>query len=541
MLRSMFTAMSAIRNHQTRLDVVSNNIANVNTTGFKKGRVDFQDLLSQTISGASAPSATGIGGINPRQIGLGMTVGAIDTLFDQGNLQLTGLNTDLAIQGNGTFILSDGNLERYSRAGNFTLDADGSLVSATSGWYLQGWQADATGVIDTSATPTNITVPLGSTIPANATSNLALGYNLDATVNGSLALNVSTHTVTDTATGNQANIAWTFTPTGNFNEWTVTGTITNHATNPYTNGAQWNSTGNHTLTYTVTTNSAGLVTGVVGGPGATDTIEDSGAGLEGAIINLVNVGDTFDGTVNDITDDAGVTSTLDTEVGITYTAPSTHTTSMNVYDSLGSTHSITLTFTKTGNNAWSWAASGGGVTAGNGTLQFNTDGSILNSTVAANIALTVPPAAAMTVTPDFTDITQYADDSNLIATHQDGYASGSLVSFNIGDTGVISGTYTNGQRQDLAQVALAHFINYGGLLKESSNMFSETGNSGTAQIGIANNGGRGSISAGSIEMSNVDLAEEFISMISAERAFQANSRSVTTSDEILQELMTLKR
>src|ERR1700681_2027711 len=162
MMRSMFSAISGLKTHQTFMDVVANNIANVNTTAFKQQRVTFQDILSQTVRGASGPAA-GRAGVNSEQIGLGVALGGIDTIQTQGTLQSTGKLTDMAIQGDGYFEMSDGQTNSYSRDGSFDLGTDGTLVNPASGLHVMGWQANATtGVIDTTAPATNITVPVGA-------------------------------------------------------------------------------------------------------------------------------------------------------------------------------------------------------------------------------------------------------------------------------------------------------------------------------------------------------------------------------------------
>src|ERR1700681_578292 len=162
MMRSMFAAISGLKNHQTFMDVVGNNIANVNTTGFKQSRVTFEDILSQTVRGASGPQG-GRGGVNPEQIGLGVVLGGIDTIQSQGTLQSTGKSTDMAIQGDGYFVMNDGQTNSYSRDGSFDLGTDGTLVNPASGLHVMGWQADpTTGLVDTTTPPTNITVPVGA-------------------------------------------------------------------------------------------------------------------------------------------------------------------------------------------------------------------------------------------------------------------------------------------------------------------------------------------------------------------------------------------
>lgn len=418
MLRSMFTAIGGLKNHQVKMDVVANNIANVNTIGFKKGRVNFQDILNQTLSGGAIPSTT-VGGTNPKQVGLGMQLGAIDNLFTQGNLQTTGVNTDMAIQGNGMFVLSDSQTVAYTRAGAFTLDANGDLVDSATGWHVQGWQAAGGVITPTPGSEGDINVPIGTNLAPSATTLMDFAGNLDAT----------------------------------------------------------------------------------------------------------------------------------TAVGGTYTGSGVF------YDSLGGSHTLLMTFTKTAANTWglgvSWPAAdttitAAAITGGSMPLNFNGAGQLIAAetatvqiTYAAAYGATTPQNYTLTFDP--ANVTQYASGNSLVPSTQNGYASGTLSSYTVSDSGIIRGVYSNGLNQDLAQVALVNFANFGGLQKIGNNMFVETGNSGIPSIGTANTGGRGSVTSGTLEMSNVDLAEEFTSMITAERGFQANSRAITTSDEMLQELLQLKR
>ncbi|KPJ86595.1 MAG: hypothetical protein AMS17_11745, partial [Spirochaetes bacterium DG_61] len=182
MMRSLYSGVSGLRNHQIRMDVLGNNIANVNTYGFKKSRVSFQDILSQTISGAAAPTAEK-GGVNPKQVGLGMDIASIDKVFTQGSLQTTGLNLDLAIQGDGFFIISRGEEQFYTRAGAFGLDKNGTVVNPANGMRVQGWQAVKTGTtytINTAGDLEDIIVPIGGKDPARATENVKYRSNLNA-------------------------------------------------------------------------------------------------------------------------------------------------------------------------------------------------------------------------------------------------------------------------------------------------------------------------------------------------------------------------
>ena len=181
MMRSLYSGVSGLQNHQTRMDVIGNNISNVNTNGFKRGRVTFQDMISQQMSGAAKPTEE-LGGINPKEVGLGMTVAAIDNIFTQGNLQSTGVTTDLAIKGNGFFILKDGQESFYTRNGAFSLDSNGTLVNPANGMRVQGWMAEEVNgqmIVKTAATPEDITIPVGSKDPARATTNVNFACNLD--------------------------------------------------------------------------------------------------------------------------------------------------------------------------------------------------------------------------------------------------------------------------------------------------------------------------------------------------------------------------
>ena len=421
MLRSMFSAISGLRGHQEMMDVIANNIANVNTVGFKSGRVNFQDILSQTVHGATAPSG-GLGSINPAQIGLGMTVAGIDVLQTQGNLQSTGKTTDMAIQGDGFFVESDGSSTVYTRDGAFDIALDGSLANPGSGLKVQGWQADANGKIDITQPITNLVIPLGQRTTALATSNVTLSGNLDA----------------------------------------------------------------------------GATAAVVGPPAVAAT-----------------------------------------------TVPTT----MTVFDSLGIAHSVKITFTKTAANTWSWLATKDAADTGititpaagvnQGTLTYTSGGVFSASTGTLSFVF---PDGATSTTPkiDLSAMTQFSGTSQP-AGQTDGFTSGTLVTFAVGNAGELSGVYSNGQTQVLGQIALANFLNSAGLLRAGQNNFSATSASGASNIGTAGTGGRGSVTTGALEMSNVDLATQFTGMITAERGFQANSRVITTSDEMLQELVNLKR
>ncbi|HHV79719.1 MAG TPA: flagellar hook protein FlgE [Firmicutes bacterium] len=408
MMRSLFSAVSGLRSHQTAMDVIGENIANVNTVGYKTSRVIFKEMFSQTIKGASSPTGAQ-GGTNPQQVGLGVSLSSVDTIHSQGNLQPSGRITDMAIEGNGFFVLKEGERRYYTRAGNFDLDANGVLVDS-AGRRVLGWMA-TNGVFGTrtDSTLTAITIPIGQQINATPTTRAAWYHNLDSrAVNGT-----------------------------------------------------------------------------------------------------------------------------------------TRTTSMVAFDSLGNAHQLTVTFTKVDVNKWDWSVSGsGGVTAsGSGHLVFDTTGNLQSSIVVDPVTVDLSALGAnnLTIQMDFSRVTQNADDSTVELAERDGAPPGSLETVSVDELGVISGVYSNGLSRPLAQVALAMFPNPGGLSKSGAGVYEESNNSGPRQIDQPGSGGRGKIAPSALELSNVDLANEFTAMITTQRGFQANSRVITASDEMLQELVNLKR
>ena len=191
MMRSLYSGVSGLKNHQTRMDVVGNNISNVNTTGFKSGRVTFSDTLSQTLSGASrADAENALGGTNPKQIGLGSAVSSIDTLFTDGSVQSTGNNTDLCLSGNGLFVVKSGGVNYYTRNGAFKFDEQGNYVNS-DGIPVMGWMADDAGKLNTSADIGGIKIPAGKPMAAKSTTKFTYANNLDSTAAIGDAVNTS--------------------------------------------------------------------------------------------------------------------------------------------------------------------------------------------------------------------------------------------------------------------------------------------------------------------------------------------------------------
>lgn len=441
MMRSLFAGVSGLQNHQTRMDVVGNNISNVNTYGFKKGRVTFKDMISQSLSGAAKPQEDR-GGINPQQVGLGMQVATIDTIHTQGALQVTGVNTDLAIQGEGFFIEKKGNSSYYTRNGAFSIDKNGYLVNPSNGYKVQGWNAvlnPETGMMElnTAAGVEDLIIPVGSKDPARATQNTKFFCNLQK--------NSDTHqadlTIYD-STGIPRQLRATFNRT-DVNRWDMVieipeateGSVSVSAGDPVENG------GNNT--FQLVFNDAGSLISVSDG---------TNTQTEGVL--MPNVSFTYTGTDEEVNQTINLTMG---EVGL------------------------------------------------------------------------------------FNGITQFESPSTTKAIEQDGYTMGMLEGFSFDDSGQITGVFTNGNRKTLGQVALAKFANAGGLEKAGDTLFVESNNSGAANIGVAAAEGKGSIKAGTLEMSNVDLSEQFTDMIVTQRGFQANARTITTADQLLQEVIALKR
>jgi flagellar hook protein FlgE len=405
MLRSLFSGISGLRAHQTMLDVTGNNIANVNTTGFKSSQTEFQDTLSQMIQTAGGPQG-GVGGTNPAQIGLGVTVAGITTNFTQGASQNTGRSTDMMIQGDGFFTVSKGGSTYYTRSGAFDFDSTGQMVLPGEGAMVQGWTA-VNGVVNTNGPLTNLKVPAG-------------------TLMGAVATTAATYT-------------------GNLQSDAPASTITQNIT---------------------------------------------------------------------------------------------------AYDSTGLERQIQLTFVKSSTaGPWTVSATDGTATtpappAPPYTLAFDPNGALNPGTSGLTGAGTLNLGG---VTVDLSTVTGFAGVNTISANTQDGHSAGTLQSFALGSDGSITGSFSNGLKQVVGQIALTSFTNPAGLEKAGGSMFSASVNSGTALVGTAGTGGRGGLVGGSLEMSNVDLSSEFTNLIIAERGFQANARVITTSDEVLQELVGLKR
>lgn len=522
MMRSLFAGVSGLRNHQTRMDVIGNNIANVNTVAFKSSRVTFKEAFAQLLQGASRPPGN-TGGINPIQVGSGMNIGSIDQLFTQGSLESTGQNTDLAIQGDALFVLSDGQRRVYTRAGNFQLDADGRLIASNNGFTVQGIIADALGNFSAAAAVGDITLPLGQRSPAQPTTSINLTGNLDQ--NG-VALTPSTSPTAGVETLDPGLSIGTVTTTtsavaGNYTLQQVTAGVVS-LIGP--NGISQTLTGVTSGAQTLSFADLGVSIATTAAFSATAT---SGPGtLNGGVVNVSS------NAIPAATQSMGIT----------------------VYDSAGASHNLQITFVKdTAPGAWRWqAVIGGGtgaITGGSsGTATFSGTGTLASFTPTA---ITIRPANGSA--PDFTfninpgtvgqfdGLAGFARQSNAVISSQNGYPAGDLRDISVDKTGTITGFFTNGVSRALARVALAAFNNPSGLLRTGDNVYEESANSGGAVVGFSGISNASFITPGALENSNVDISQEFTNMIVTQRGFQANAKVITTSDEMLQELVNLKR
>ena len=481
MMRSLYSGVSGLKNHQTRMDVVGNNISNVNTTGFKSSRVTFSDTLSQTLSGASAPTENR-GGTNPKQIGLGSATSAIDTLFTDGSVQSTGVNTDLCLSGNGLFIVKDGDLSYYTRNGNFKFDKEGYYVNS-DGLKVQGWSATTPGeAISTNGQPSEICIPAGKTMAASATKVATFSKNLDAS-EPMIASMTATY-----ADGTTAAI-----PPGTATAVEVGkafgGKVVSSLTLKMTDG-------------TTTTETSGAFKLNNSKPKTTiATIYDSLGNAHNVTIYMTKT------DVNSTTGNKWTISLNPAGGG-----------AQDIKESDGSTTKVQMT---------------------DAILEFDVNGGLKTGSGSAKLTLDNGAGTGQTVNLTFDDVTQYAGSSTAFA-DTDGNAAGTLKSVSIDSAGVITGTYTNGLNVQEAQVAIAQFNNASGLTKTGNSLYTESNNSGTPNIGTISDLGC-TVTPSSLEMSNVDMASELTDMIVTQRGYQSNSKIITVSDELLETLINMKR
>lgn len=632
MLRSLTSGVSGVRSHQIMLDVVGNNIANVNTTGFKKSAVTFQDLLYETSRGATAPQAD-MGGINPMQIGLGTTVAAIETIHSQGPLQYTGNRTDIAVQGDGYFVLNDGTRNVYSRAGNFVLDGNGNIVQSGTGYTLMGYELtvdpDNPSRYIRGTRLVSLNIPVGQKLSAKGTEVLGLQCNLDSRVNTYLPMGLTNSNFStianiggqnykisiaegngnnllsvsiggtaydlqlggiNTTTGlpklqdvsgvlgntlhfdddtgelqlmdSSNNIVWSQQISGMMDYEVIYFKDSNNSLRPCLAEFTDKGDGNMVLTVWGQDNSNAWTSFAEEIPinaDGTFNIPSSGLSFTGNFSGGVSV------RLNSTEDGKGLSISSSNDGGSTYEVAATlnqrtssiHSTKVDIYDSWGNPHTIEVAFEKIGANEWRWRAwlpSEAGIQLSNntGTIQFSSDGKLVaGGTATVDLGFSLLGAEDATVKFDFSGesfgknpidgVTQFGSSFTTKAYYQDGYPMGVLQDFSISSDGVIVGVYSNGRTNALYSTSLAVFSNPSGLEKIGMTAFVPTANSGLPQLVVPGEGGAGTLAGGNLEMANVDLAEEFTRLIIAQRGFQASARVITTSDQVLDELINLKR
>lgn len=456
MMRSMFSGVSGLRIHQTKMDLIGNNISNVNTVGYKASSMHFQDSLSQILRGAGSPQG-GLGGTNPQQIGLGASIAGMDVDHGKGSTQRTDRPLDLMIDGNGYFVVTnDPTFENrfYTRAGNFTTDKEGYIVTP-GGYKLLGTDMKPLRV-DRSTTKAATTTTL-----VDISGNVNLKDDIDPNTNIAYSTSMD---VFDTL--------------GNY----------------------------HTLT--------------------------------------INFGQKLEFDNN--TGDKGFLRNI--EIENKYISPNKklgNLTPANLVVPTVVNDAIYAKFDERGTFV--------GLVKGNGMTIDNAKHVVTGATAMdkMELKLVVPGAEDVSIkffdstsnpkVNSFSKLTHYPKDGDVRAKKVDGNTSGLLDTFNVSASGEIVGVFTNGERQVLGQIALAEFDNNVGLQRTGSSMFISTTNSGVAKYGKPSTSSYGSITPGALEMSNVDLSNQFTELITTQRGFQSNSRIITTTDEMLQELVNLKR
>jgi len=557
---ALFTGLSGLNANQFRIDVIGDNIANVNTTAFKGSRVVFETQFAQTLSQGTPPGNIQ-GGTNPAQIGLGTSLGAVQRNVLQGSIETTGVPTDLAIEGEGFFIVrSADNRQAYTRDGAFTLNADNYLVTP-EGFFVQGFGVDE----DFNIVPgvlTDLQIPLGRLSAARATQSARLDGNLspDGTVGTQGTILLSNALVSD-ALGTPASAATALTDLRDASDPATV--LFNNGDVLTLSGAE---KGGRELP------DAQFIVGTTG-----TTLGDlcawfeevlginTGAGLPGSPGVSVNASGQIvitgnAGTENDLEIAPGelLSSNSATPQPLSFTKTQEANgdsvfTSFTVYDSLGTPVRINLTMVleqkSTTGNTWRFYAespddSDLSLVLGSGTVTFYQSGrlSSTSNTMIQVDRTNTGAADPLSFTLDFSNVSGLSTgQSSLVLTQQDGFPPGVLDSFSIGADGTITGTFTNGLSRTLGQIALATFANPAGLVRETNNLYRTGPNSGEAVITTPLSMGAGRILSGSLELSNVDLSREFIGLITASTGFTAAGRVITTSDQLLNELLMLTR
>ncbi|MFN3166323.1 MAG: flagellar hook protein FlgE [Phycisphaeraceae bacterium] len=573
--RAMFSGLTGLNASSQTIGVAGNNIANVNTTSFKRSQAHFETQVSQTLKNGSAPSQ-GLGGTNPAQIGLGTRLAAITRDFSDGGLQPTGVATHAAIEGSGFFIVEKGGAQRFTRDGTFQLDRDFNLVT-NNGGRVQGFGVDSTfNVIE--GLLQDINIPLGVLTIAQATRNVNMGGNLntagDVATLGSII--ESQPMFSDAAATTPATAATALTSVFNALGGAAFPAGAVLTIDEVTRGGAQLPARTFEVGATNTTGSDGFGTTLGDFTAFLQDIlgiDTAQPGTPGVSINALGqvVVESNTGTANQILIDPGNI--------IASTGPGANTQPFNLpwdltqeangesirtnfiaYDSLGNAMSIDLTVVQEDQNStgteWRFYVHSEDDTDLNkfistGTLSFDTNGQFV---LAQGDSFVIDRTNTGSLDPQ-TITLQFQDPNGTLGSltalsgqntqvnslRQDGTAIGTLEDFSIAEDGTITGVFSNSLLRDLGRIPLAMFSNEAGLQEIGGNLYTNTSNSGTPQIVNAGTGGSGRTIGRALELSNVDLAQEFISLISAQTGFSANSRIISTSDQMIQELLSTIR
>ncbi len=463
--------LSGLNASSTAMSAIANNLANLNTVGYKSSSTQFADLFYQTLK------TNGSG--DPVQVGAGTGVAGTFINMNSGSPESTGGRTDVAIMGSGFFVVQQNGMNYYTRAGDFTVATDGSLQTA-NGENVMGYSA-VNGAIASGAALSPLQLNLGQINPPKATDSVQLNTNLDASAAvGDSPLSTPITVYDSLGTAHVLNFDFTKTAAGT---WNCSITIPNSDLTP---PANWAASTAYTVGQSISPSSAN--------------------------------GHIYQCTV------AGTSGT---------TAPSTWPTDGSTFTDGGVT----------------WQDMGTQTTIDTTTLTFDSSGKLTSPTgnvTGITASGLVDGANNLSFSWNLFDtsntpvVRQVASDSVTTSSLQDGYGSGSLSDYSIGSDGVIMGKFSNGRTAALGQIALANFANTQGLARVGNNDFSETLASGSAAVGAPGTGGLGSVSGGSLELSNVDIATEFSALIVAQRDYEANARTVTTFDQVMQDTINLK-
>lgn len=537
-MSSIWSSLSGIRAHQFMLDVIGNNLANADTTGFKASRVTFSEMMNQTLRPAASGTDT-LGGTNPVQVGLGVEVGQITRDFTQGRLQDTGNPLDLSIDGNGFMVLNDGTRNVFSRSTTYSLDAGSYLVDSVTGYRVMA------------TTNQSIQIPYNEQIPAQKTTTVDLAGNLSTSLSVPTTEEMGTIAALRTTSGAAVG-------TTDLNDLTTNGANYVAGDTIVITGTKADGTALTPVTFTYgATNDGTTVADLIDamnsayGASATASLDASGnilltaahSGPASLSVNLADGAGNTGGT--DWVQHAFYVQTEGADGG-------SHNISSTVYDSRGDAHILTFTFTRVDEREWTMntvmSDTTGTLTKSNITnIRFNKDGSY-NSIGATGLDAqkviidygSAAESQSITInlgsSGKFNGLTLFGGTSTAASMSQDGFAPGTLKSFSIGRDGMIQGMYTNGQRRDLSQIKVATFDNPEGLETLGHGMWVNSVNSGDPIYGTAMAGRAGAIVAATLEGSNVESASELTKLIVAQHGFQMSTRAMSVSSRTLQEL-----